>query len=183
MRLDQIAQEQLFVREQLRVMRSEFYRDRSDKQFYQERPRLVKAITYPAHWMNERGAVAPPALYRRIIGTVIAAIKQHGDRSKIERFEIYFWHCVQEHMRHHGEEYYYQAKEPLQISDLLQTSVGRMERKTGIVSGAGASATRQLAALHKSIKIGGRRRIQKGDSTASLFDRCKPPAQPRQGPG
>jgi hypothetical protein len=41
---------------------------------------------------------------------VIRTIKAKGIWAKIDRFSVYFLHRVQEHMRHHGDEYYQEAK-------------------------------------------------------------------------
>jgi hypothetical protein len=110
---------QRFVEEMLSRIRREFFRYATNKQFFQERPLLIQAITGPAKYMNERGVKAPASLYRRILQTVIDTIRQKGNRSKIQRFSVYFLHCVQEHMKHHGDEYYYQAKAARPIGSLL----------------------------------------------------------------
>jgi hypothetical protein len=99
-----------FVEEMLRQIRREFFQDKADKPFFQEREMLIEAITWPAHWMNERGAKLPASGYRRILGKVIGTIKRHGNQVKFRRFSLYFFKAVQEHMNHHGDEYYYEAK-------------------------------------------------------------------------
>ena len=111
----------------LALIRREFYRKVPEKQFFQERPRLKSAITYPARWLNERGVTATASLYRRVLRTVIDAIKQHGRRDKIDRFEIYFLDCVQKHMKHHGEEYYEAAKAARSAADVLPTVLRRVQ--------------------------------------------------------
>jgi hypothetical protein len=71
---------------------------------------LIQAITWPAEWMNRRGAKLPASGYKRILGTVIQTIKRHGEQVKFRRFSLYFFKAVQEHMNHHGDEYYEAAK-------------------------------------------------------------------------
>src|SRR2546423_2404854 len=62
-----------FVEEMLCWIRREFFAQHSDKRFYQERSILIQAITWPARWMNERGASLPASGYRRSFGTVVGA--------------------------------------------------------------------------------------------------------------
>jgi hypothetical protein len=60
--------------------------------------------------MNERGVQARPNIYRDILGTVIKTIRERNNVSQIRRFSVYFLHAVQEHMKHHRDQYYYMAK-------------------------------------------------------------------------
>jgi hypothetical protein len=99
-----------FVEEMLRWIRREFFAKCDAKHFYQERPMLIQAITWPAEWMNRRGAKLPASGYKRILGTVIQTINRHGEQVKFRRFSLYFFKAVQEHMKHHGDEYYEAAK-------------------------------------------------------------------------
>jgi hypothetical protein len=99
-----------FVEEMLRWIRREFFAGHTEKQFFQERPMLIHAITWPAEWMNRRGAKLPASGYKRILGTVIQTIKRHGEQVRFRRFSLYFFKAVQEHMNHHGDEYYQAAK-------------------------------------------------------------------------
>jgi hypothetical protein len=83
-----------FVDEMLGLIRREFFAVMSDKRYFQERLATLLAITYPARWLEDRGANATIALLRKIILNVIFAIKRHGNRPQIQRFSIYFLHCV-----------------------------------------------------------------------------------------
>jgi hypothetical protein len=146
-----------FVREQLLIVRREFFRSVTEKQFFQERSVLIQAITWPARWMNDRGARLPASGYRRILGTVINAIKRHGRRAQIQRFSVYFLHSVQEHMKHHGDQYYYMAKASRPISAILP-SVTRHVRP----GAAPDSTTEVLTQMNRLLRSPGcrRRRIQ-----------------------
>jgi hypothetical protein len=99
-----------FVEEMLRRIRREFFSQHTEKRFFQERQMLIQAITWPAEWMNRRGAKLPASGYRRILGTVIQTINRHGEQVKFRRFSLYFFKALQEHMNHHGDEYYEAAK-------------------------------------------------------------------------
>lgn len=109
----------------LLAVRREFYRG-NDKGFFQERNLLVKAITYPADWLNRKGAKLPAAKYRAILQTVLDAMKRHADRAAIRRVSAYFLHAVQEHMKHHGEEYYLAAKQLRPAGVAAQRIVGKL---------------------------------------------------------
>src|SRR3954467_15682905 len=107
-----------FLNEQLALVRRTFFAKKTDRQFFQERDLLRQAIAFPAAHLKDRygltarsprGIKKLVGIYRQILRTVIDTIKQHGAVKKIERFSVYFLHAVQEHLKHHGEEYYQEA--------------------------------------------------------------------------
>ncbi len=59
-----------YVAEQLSILRREFFSEQGEKRFYQERPTLIRAITWPARWMNDSGAKLPAALCTSVDGKV-----------------------------------------------------------------------------------------------------------------
>ena len=109
-------------------LRRELFPKATYKQFYQERPSLVQAVTFPASYILERfGIPAPIRVYKRAIDTVIATIKAKGNRAKIDRFSLYFLHCIQEHLKHHGEEYAQEAKRTRRLAEFLPEAQRRTE--------------------------------------------------------
>jgi hypothetical protein len=141
-----------FVEEMLRQIRREFL-GKNDKRFYQERSMLIEAITWPAIWMDKRGARMPASGYRRILRIVIGTIKRHGNQVKFRRFSLYLFKAVQEHMDHHGEEYYYQAK--VRPIGAIVPAVARDVRP----GRARDSVTETLSQMNKVLRSrGGRRR-------------------------
>lgn len=142
-----------FTDEQLRLIRREFFAGMSDKRFYQERGLLMQAITFPATWLNERAVKVPPARYRAILALVISTIKRHGNQAKIERFSAYFLHSVQEHMRHHGDEYYYAAKEVRSLGAVLPRVMGKMQARD-----PGETFVETLAEVHRAVRSRGGRK-------------------------
>lgn len=76
-----------FTAEMLLELRREFFKEKTDKQFYQERNALLQAISYPARYLNDRGAKALPSKYQAILRTVISTIKRKGNRAKIRSRE------------------------------------------------------------------------------------------------
>jgi hypothetical protein len=164
-----------FIEDQLRKIRREFYpRARwGEKRFYQDRPMLIQAITWPARWMNDRGVKALPSVYRGILSTVIETIKLHGNRAEVRRFSLYFFKSVQEHMNHHGEEYYYQAKvRPVSgiLSDVTR-NLGRVQSPD--------PTTSVLSQINQVIRSKGGRRRRDSDSQPYLLPASKS-AKPRQ---
>lgn len=165
--------------EMLRGVRSEFYAGINAKTFFQERAELMKAITAPAAYLHKRGAMLPAASYRRILATVIDTIKAKGmNRAKIERFSVYFLHCVQTHMEHHGEKYYYAGKSfegrsisPQHVKDVLGGALKNLSRQ------AADQTVPVLAEVHRTLTARGRvQRAKKTGTELDLFADCKPVA-------
>jgi hypothetical protein len=170
-----------FVEEMLALIRRDFLRKLSARQFYQEKPMLMQAITYPARWLSEHGtgATATIGIVRRVLMTVIGTIKSKGDTTRIERFSVYFSHCVQRHMMIRGEGYYMAAKAPRSLASLVP---GTMRRIAGAADSKGQDSTvENLAEVHRVLS--GRARIRKGRKTAfemDLFSHCKDDAKSSQ---
>jgi len=167
---------QQFVEEMLGLIRRDFFAKATPKRFYQERAMLIQAITWPARWMNERGARLPASGYRRILVTVIQTIKRHGNISKIHCFSRYLLYAVQEHMCYHGEEYYEQAKAARPIADVLATATSHVRPGR-----APDRVTETLSQMNKVLRSpGGRRRAIQTGSEPDLFSsqvpRQSPPA-------
>lgn len=144
-----------FVEEMLCLVRREFFAKYTDKRFFQERTMLIQAITWPARWMNDRGVKARPEIYRGILRTVIKTIRERGNVARIRRFSVYFLHSVQEHMKHHGDQYYYTAKAARPIGEVLPTAL----RTSNQAGRAVDPTTSTLAELNRVLRSpGGRRR-------------------------
>lgn len=169
--------EAAFCDEMIAVVRREFYPEKFTKEFFEDRRFLLSAITNPAKYLNDRGARVPASKYRAILATVISTIKRHGQsRATIGRFAIYFLHCVQKHMAHHGDEYYQTAKALRPIGSFLP---GVLKRAHGAASAAGPDHTTEILAGVNQV-VSPRRRIRKGEKIgreADLFTRCKPVAK------
>jgi hypothetical protein len=159
-----------FVEEMLRWIRREFFDRHTDKRFFQERQKLIEAITWPARWMNDHGVKAPAAVYRQILGTVIGTIKRHGNRAKIQRFSVYFLHSVQEHMKHHGDQYYYTAKAARPIGAILP-AVTRHVRP----GRATDSVTETLSQMNQVLRSPGGRRRRDSVDNQNLLPIFTPP--------
>ena len=145
-----------FVDEMLADLWRRFYQHRQ-REFHQDRRTLIQAITWPARYLNDRGVKAPASMYRRILGSVIQAIRQKGYIAQVRRFSVYFLYSIQEHMKHHGDEYYEAAKEPRRIEPVMHTVMNRLRTNNGYPMLD--QTTEALAALNRITRArGGRRR-------------------------
>lgn len=166
----------------LQVLRRTLFAKLTEKQFFQEKAMLESGITYPARWLNDRGARMPAAKYRRILLTVIDTIKAHGDLAAIRRASVYFLHCVQLHMQKHGDEYLQQAKSPR----LTAETVAKVMRQAGKAHTA-AEPDRTVEILAEMHRLSARKRrpILSAKSEAlqaDLFSQCKGSAKrPQKG--
>src|SRR5436190_14286201 len=123
-----------FANEQLGLLRRAFFADAIDSQFYQERDLLLQAIAFPAAHLKERYGIVrigrsdeeAQRLYRLVLKTVTDTIIEKGNLAKIERFSVYFLHCVQEHLRYHGEEYFKRAVHARSAEDALPSVLGKV---------------------------------------------------------
>lgn len=153
-----------FVAVQLEDLRRTFFARTPAKRFYQEKSRLLSAISFPAAHLKERYGVSTPAtLSSAILSNVVQTIVKKGNRAKIERFSVYFLHCVQEHMAHHGEEYYERAKTSLRAAESLpdimaKVRLGDIERSTEV-----------MVSLHRTLKSKGGRKKQRAEAQPTLF--------------
>jgi hypothetical protein len=160
-----------FCDEMLAVVRREFYPKPADsKKFFRDRAFLLRAITQPAAYLHKRCAMLPASNYRRILMTVIETIKAKGNRAEIGYFPRYLLHCVQTHMEHHGERYYYAAKtfegrsvSTRQVSDAVAGALKTLAR-----GGQGDQTVPILAEVHRALTVRGR--IQKAKRTASEME-------------
>jgi hypothetical protein len=158
-----------FVVSTLRQIQTDFFASASAKVFFQQQVDIKRAIAYPARWLKERGGQwVTVGLMRRILSTIIASIKGHGAPT-ITRFSVYFTHCVQLHMRHHGDEYLDEAKKMPAIGAHVRGAVREIQKAVG-----SADPGAVLAEAHRVLSLG-RRRSRKIDnvSEGDLFDLCK----------
>jgi hypothetical protein len=153
-----------FLNEQLGLIRKTFFAGKTDRQFFQERDLLSQAIAFPAAHLKERyGVKAPDSVYGNALRTVIETIVAKGNRAKIERFSVYFLYCVQEHMKHHGEEYYDAAKASLRLAEQLPDVLGRVRR------GEIERTADVLIELHRTLKSRAGRKKKAAPAQPTLF--------------
>jgi len=134
------------VKDTLHRLRKQFYPD-DEKGFFQQRSMLVKAITTPAHWLDERGVKLPETRIRAILDEVIRGIMHYGATAEIKFFCRYFLFAVQEHMKHQGEKYYEEGKSLRFITDTAVENLTKKQRAR--MADAQDATTARLADLHR----------------------------------
>ena len=106
--------EEQTLQQLLDAIRRRFYSGGADaerKRWHRDRQDLVKALTWPAHWMHERGVSISQPRYRRLLEERLADISVYGDPKRRQAyFPAYLLKCLQDHFAHHGETLYDELK-------------------------------------------------------------------------
>ena len=159
----------------LRSLKKQFYAN-AEKQFFQEKRILMMAITYPAQYLNQRGVGLPSARYQEILTTIIRTINAHGNLAKINSPGRYLLHAVQEHMRHHGEDYYEAGKKTR--NDIADVLLGLKKAKAGAIQSDSTVST--LAEAHRVLSAarGGRKKSASTATATPLQPDFFAPAKP-----
>ena len=150
-------------------IRQKFYPD-NHKGFYQEHKLLLRAVTHPAHWLKDRGVSLPEAKLEAILNEILRGIMHHGNTGNIGYFSAYLLKSVQDHMKHHGDEYYEQAKV---LRNIVQTAAGEWtEKQRKQLPDAMDQTTARLADLNslvRATKPGRRKKTAPAGTQLDLF--------------
>lgn len=88
-------------------------------------------IMWPAHFMcNAKGFTLPAARYEAIMRSIFAEIKRHGQTGEIRYWPGYLMKCVQDHWKHHWEEYYEEAKASQNLASATLIALGKLPEKS-----------------------------------------------------
>lgn len=155
------------VKINLHRLRTQFYE--SEKEFFQQRSILMKAITYPSFWLEERGVRLPAEKLNSILDTIIRGIMHHGATRQIGYFCAYFLKCVQDHMRMQGERYYDEAKS---LRSITETALDHLTKKQlARLPEAQDRTTSELAALNRLVReTSAKRRRKPAKATGTQLD-------------
>lgn len=116
--MKQIDRSQEVIDSLLQLVKRRFYFKRGDKIFYRDRRFLMKCLTWPALWMDQRGVGMTSQRYEKLLSERINDIADNGNHQARPYFPKYFLYCLQDHFAHHGEKLYYELKEGRNIFDL-----------------------------------------------------------------
>ncbi|MEI6492625.1 MAG: hypothetical protein WCO94_08770 [Verrucomicrobiota bacterium] len=155
------------VKNYLHRIRSQFYPD-DEKGFFQQRTLLVRAITHPAFYLDERGVRLPERRLCAILDTVIRDIQHFGATAKIENFCRYFLHAVQQHMKHQGDGYYDEGKTLRFIMDTAMENLTKKQREK--LSDAQDSTTARLADLNRLVRETAAKKKKSAKAPAAQLD-------------
>lgn len=153
----------------MNAIRGQFYPDATAKQWMQESAFIRREfVLYLASWLDKRGVTLKPARYKQILLERLNEIKTHGATDRIKYFPGYLKHVLQQHLKHHGEEYYNEGKNLRALTEnaLLAAGVNNPNRTaTPDPIRVLAEARRDLLTAKKPAKKSG----QKNGSQLSLF--------------
>lgn len=155
------------VKNNLHRIRQQFFPD-DTKEFYQQRTLLVKAITTPAAWLEERGVRLSEQRLQEILDTVLTGIMHHGATHRIGYFCAYFLKCVQDHMRFQGERYYEEAKS---LRTITETAIEHLtKQQKSRLSDAQDRTTAELSALNRLVRETTAKRPKRAKAPSTQLD-------------
>lgn len=90
----------------LALVRGQFYAtDERIAAYYIQKRDLIRALTWPAVWMERHNLHCTQQRYRSLVVSRVAAIREHGDPDRYsEYFPRYLLKCLQDWFAWHGEE-------------------------------------------------------------------------------
>jgi hypothetical protein len=145
------------VAELLATIQRRFYATRPPTDFQRDRRPLLYALTWLAAWLEHRGLTCTPARYRAWLAERLEAIAAHGDPARYGGyFPAYLLKCLQDWLRHHGDELDTELKHVRNALDQVLRSAGfatRVQRE--------AQQIAVLAATHRLLHA---RRTQRNAS-------------------
>ena len=142
------------------AIRGQFYADLPEQKWWQDQ-RLIKSwvVLWPARWLEQRGVTLRPERYKEIVLGILDTIKRHGATASVEYWPRYLAKCLQDHFKHHGDEYYEEGK-----------------ALRAVVESALARAQRAQAAQPDPVRV----LAEAGQVLATTTRRRTAPTQPRQ---
>jgi hypothetical protein len=158
------------IGELLQRYRLVLYQGKPDKVWYAQQQMVKKALLYPAAWLGKRQVEIPAERYRAIMEGILATMAANGNLGQVTWVSRYVLHCVQQHMEHHGEEYYCEG---VAIRNRVSMVMDRIEK-----AARGADGTVPiLAEADKLLRIGKRKvkiKVAAPALQADLFGDSKP---------
>ena len=118
---------EMFVELVTRVRR-DLYRGKPDKTWYAQQHLVKKALLYPARWLKQREVEIPAERYKAILEGIVATMVANGHLDRVTFMSRYLLTCVQQHMEHHGDEYYQEGVAIRNRVTLVMTAVERAHR-------------------------------------------------------
>ena len=112
------------IQELMQRFRLLLYQGKPNKVWYSQQMMIKKALLYPASWLEKRKVEIPAERYKAILATIAA----NGNLSQVTWVSRYVLHCVQQHMEHHGDEYYREGVAIRNRVNLAMTAIERTRR-------------------------------------------------------
>jgi hypothetical protein len=83
-------------------------------------------ILWPARFVTGKGFTVPGNVYEQILRNIFSEIKANMTNAPIRYWPGYLMKCVQDHWRHHWEEYYEESKAARSSADMALVALGRL---------------------------------------------------------
>ena len=141
---------EVLIQELMQRVRTVLYKGKPDQVWYSQQQMIKKALLHPAAWLEERKVEIPAERYKTIMEGILDAIAANGNLSQVTWVSRYVLHCFQQHMEHHGDEYYQEGKVMRNRVSVFMTALGKVNH--------GADLTVPvLAQAEQLLKIGKRK--------------------------
>ena len=141
---------EVLIQELMQRVRTVLYKGKPDQVWYSQQQMIKKALLHPAAWLEERKVEIPAERYKTIMEGILDAIAANGNLSQVTWVSRYVLHCFQQHMEHHGDEYYREGVAIRNRVNMFMTAVEKAHK--------GADSTVPiLAEADKLLKIGKRK--------------------------
>lgn len=146
----------------LALVRGQFCGGMEDKEWFQHSHFVRRnVILWPARFMVGKGFTLPPDRYESILQSVFMEVKHHGQTGDVRFWPGYLMKCVQDHWRHHWEEYYQESKSARSISETALVAIKKVAHEDRTVDA--------LAIAHRVLSKRGRKSRAATRKQLSLF--------------
>lgn len=153
--------------ELLERVRRDLYRGKPDKLWYSQQHMVKKALLYPARWLEQRKVEISSERYKAILEGILATVKANGNMAQVTYISRYILHCIQQHMEHHGDEYYREGVAIRNRVSMVMSTIEKAKR--------GADSTVPILAQAESVlQIGKRKaKVKPIEPESDLFSNPK----------
>lgn len=117
----------------LKYIQKHFYADTLST-FHRDRRQLLRALTWPAAWLDRQALVITPEDYNKLLLKKLRQIQKHGNPSHYRPvqsgaegayFPKYLMKALQDHCRHHREAIYLKLKHAGYTIDQIATDIAK----------------------------------------------------------
>jgi hypothetical protein len=127
------------VTDLLTAIRNQFYADSRD-QFLKDQHFIKREFClYLASWLDKRGVTLKPDRYKALLLGLLNEIKTHGNTAAVKYWPGYLKHVLQQHLKHHGEDIYHEAKSLRTIAENSLLALGTLNESRTAGPGCGTA--------------------------------------------
>ncbi|WPJ97219.1 hypothetical protein SH580_05800 [Coraliomargarita algicola] len=124
-------------------IRDHFY-EKGTQSFHRDRRQLLRALTWPAAWLDNQALIITPEDYNRLLLKKLRQIQRHGNPAQYRAyFPKYLMKALQDHCRHHKQDIYLKLKHASYTFDYLAKNIKQAEQN---------QHTQTMAAAHQILR-------------------------------